>query len=91
MEGLLIINPVSASVIANAKERGVQTFKKNPKLPFPRAKLERNNQKPPKMEFERKKKSMSTSPLYHSTLDNVVDEDNVVLITDELKVHAFTF
>ena len=36
------------------------------------------------------KKSMSTSPLYQSTLDAVVDEDNVVLITDELKVFVST-
>ena len=35
-------------------------------------------------------KSMSTSPLYRSTLDAVVDEDNVVLITDELKVFVST-
>jgi len=28
---------------------------------------------------------MSASPLYRSTLDDLVDEDNVVLITDELK------
>ena len=36
------------------------------------------------------KKSMSASPLYRSTLDDVVDEDNVVLITDELKVFVST-
>ena len=42
------------------------------------------------MDEERYKKSMSTSPLYRSTLDDVLDEDNVVLITDELKVFVFT-
>ena len=42
------------------------------------------------------KKSMSASPLYRSTLDAVADddaaadEDNVVLITDELKVFVST-
>ena len=35
-------------------------------------------------------KSMSASPLYRSTLDAVADEDNVVLITDELKVFVST-
>ena len=43
------------------------------------------------MNEERYKKSMSTSPLYRSTLDDVVDEDNVVPITEQLKVFVSTF
>merc|ERR1712013_563723 len=36
-------------------------------------------------EEERYKKSLTSSPLYHSTLDNLVDEDNVVRVTEDLK------
>ena len=42
------------------------------------------------MDEERYKKSMSTSPLYRSTLDDVVDEDNVVPVTEQLKVFMST-
>ena len=38
------------------------------------------------MDENRFKKSMSTSPLYRSTINDIVDEDNVVSITEELKV-----
>ena len=38
------------------------------------------------MNEDRFRKSMSTSPLYRSTIDDLVAEDNVILITEELKV-----
>ena len=41
------------------------------------------------MNEDRFKKSMSTSPLYRSTIDDIVDEDNVVSITEELKVFVW--
>ena len=40
-------------------------------------------------EEERYKKSLTSSPLYHSTLDSLVDEDNVVQVTEDLKVVLF--
>ena len=40
-------------------------------------------------EEERYKKSLTSSPLYRSTLDNLVDEDNVVRVTEDLKVFYF--
>ena len=39
---------------------------------------------------ERYKKSLTSSPLYHSTLDSLVDEDNVVRVTEDLKVFYFS-
>ena len=42
-------------------------------------------------EEERYKKSLTSSPLYHSTLDSLVDEDNVVQVTEDLKVFYFNF
>jgi len=40
-------------------------------------------------EEERYKKSLTSSPLYRSTLDSLVDEDNVVRVTEDLKVFYF--
>ena len=40
---------------------------------------------------ERYKKSLTSSPLYRSTLDSLVDEDNVVRVTEDLKVFYFSF
>ena len=42
-------------------------------------------------EEERYKKSLTSSPLYRSTLDSLVDEDNVVRVTEDLKVFYFSF
>ena len=42
-------------------------------------------------EEERHKKSLTSSPLYRSTLDSLVDEDNVVQVTEDLKVFCFSF
>ena len=42
-------------------------------------------------EEERHKKSLTSSPLYRSTLDSLVDEDNVVRVTEDLKVFYFSF
>ena len=39
---------------------------------------------------ERYKKSLTSSPLYRSTLDSLVDEDNVVQVTEDLKVFFFS-
>ena len=41
-------------------------------------------------EEERHKKSLTSSPLYRSTLDSLVDEDNVVQVTEDLKVFFFS-
>ena len=53
--------------------------------------IESQKKKDQAMNENKFKKSMSTSPLYRSTIGDIVDEDNVVLITEELKVFVSPF
>ena len=44
-----------------------------------------------KMSRQTAKKSLSNSPLYRSTIDHIVREDNVQSVTEDLKVYSVLY